>query len=659
MNIEQISDYMMNLENSNFPFFVSNGFLFYYNKQTKSIKGANLVSHYWLNNWREDKDSEDSHKKYFMQNLQINNFDRCFLAANYMSDQNKGKYLDLLGKESLKALKIDIAEEAFRLNHNSSLVMLINSFKNEYEKAILFGNIAAIIGDETMAQDFFKTSTKPELALELRCDLQDWNIALRLAREYKPYMEKLISRRLAYQYESQSNPSEAIKLYEESFVHNVDAFIKESNFEADYIEVTDHNSLCRTGIARCSFKLGDNDKGMKLALELDDKQNLIEIANLCESMKFNLEAAKLYQNVGMYEKAAKLYIMLKHFKSAEALIDKILSPNLLIQLAKMKEMEKLYDEAERTYEKAGDWESVVKINLKYLDNPNKAQEICKKHLDPDKANDLIRKYYEFKGNKKEQIVFTCMSKKYEEAFALAQGYNEMETYAGWMLQNTNIKEEFNKIAIYYEGKNEFGNSGIFNEKAGNHGKALKMYIKSESEDYLEKAVEMVSGQTDENLIDELIDYLLGSSKLEKGPHFLLKLYILQKDVQKCTNFAVTITDQEMELANFQYAKFMLFDVYKELKAKDLPVSYEINKRLAILQSYYLSKFYIKKGNHYLTAKNLLRVGSHINMFEKHKVEIMTSICIMCDEAGLISKSVNYAIELYNKEYREKIPDVIC
>ena len=66
---------------------------------------------------------------------------------------------------------------------------------------------------------------------------------------------------------------------------------------------------------------------------------------------------------------------MKLFSSAEDLMDKIKSPKLLSQLAKMKETEGLYVDAEKAYTSAGDWENVIRINLKYLDNPDKAREI--------------------------------------------------------------------------------------------------------------------------------------------------------------------------------------------------------------------------------------------------------------------------------------------
>ena len=54
---------------------------------------------------------------------------------------------------------------------------------------------------------------------------------------------------------------------------------------------------------------------------------------------------------------------MKLFKSAEDLMDKIKSPKLLIQLAKMKEVEKLYNDAEKAYVAASDWENAIRINL--------------------------------------------------------------------------------------------------------------------------------------------------------------------------------------------------------------------------------------------------------------------------------------------------------
>jgi WD repeat-containing protein 19 len=531
----------MTLENGCFPFYLSGGYLYYYHKNTKEIKGVYLLSHYWIFNWRESGDNEDGHKKYFMQNFQLQKYWNCMKVINFIKT-NPEEYYERLGKESLKNLNIDVAEVAFRKAKNISLILTVQKLRDENEKKILLGHIAAILGDETLAQDFFKESSNPSLALDMRIDLQDWNIALKLAREYKPYKEPFISRKLAFQYETQGSAAEAIKLYERSVILNINEFLVSQDDDYDRNDVNEHNTQCYAGIARCSFRLGDTTRGLELSTELNDKNLIIEAASLCESLNYLLEAAKLYSQVSLFEKAATIYIQLKHFKSAESLIDKIKSPKLLIQLAKMKEAERLYKDAEIAYENANDWESVIRINLKFLDNPTKAKDILFKKCKTETAALMLSDYYESKGKKKETIEFKLIAKKYDEAFAIAQSYNEMDTYSDYILKNVKNIEEFKKIAHYYEGKNQFGKSGVFYEKCGSFNKALKMYIKGMNDEYLEKAVEMVGNTKDDTLINEMIDHLLGT-QMESGPHYLTKLYILLGNYKQACEIAVNLAAQ--------------------------------------------------------------------------------------------------------------------
>ena len=52
------------------------------------------------------------------------------------------------------------------------------------------------------------------------------------------------------------------------------------------------------------------------------------------------------------------------FKYAAPLMDKLTSsPNLQSLYAKSKESEGKYKEAEQAYEKAGDWENVIRLNV--------------------------------------------------------------------------------------------------------------------------------------------------------------------------------------------------------------------------------------------------------------------------------------------------------
>jgi len=102
---------------------------------------------------------------------------------------------------------------------------------------------------------------------------------------------------------------------------------------------------------------------------------VIEIAGVCELMKQWQEAAKLYQKGGLVEKAASIYIQIKMFSAAAPLMDQITSPSILVMVAKAKESEKNYKEAEQAYERANDWESIIRLNLDHLGNPEKAKHI--------------------------------------------------------------------------------------------------------------------------------------------------------------------------------------------------------------------------------------------------------------------------------------------
>ena len=175
-----------------------------------------------------------------MQNFNLQKFWNCLKAINFLTEKTED-YYERLGREALRNCNIEVAEESFRKANNISLVLTVQSFKHEFEKNILLGHIASILGDENLAQELFIKSSKPELALDLRCDLQDWQIALKLAKTYKPHREPFISRKLAYMLETQNNYAEAIKLYEKSLILRVPEYL--NSVKNDHVHL-DGENLC-------------------------------------------------------------------------------------------------------------------------------------------------------------------------------------------------------------------------------------------------------------------------------------------------------------------------------------------------------------------------------------------------------------------------------
>jgi WD repeat-containing protein 19 len=66
------------------------------------------------------------------------------------------------------------------------MVMMINSFRHEREKVLLFAYVAMILGQYDLSQDLFLKSSLPQCALDLRCDIQDYLSALTLSKQIAP-----------------------------------------------------------------------------------------------------------------------------------------------------------------------------------------------------------------------------------------------------------------------------------------------------------------------------------------------------------------------------------------------------------------------------------------------------------------------------------------
>merc|ERR1719393_660853 len=89
------------------------------------------------------------------------------------------------------------------------------------------------------------------------------------------------------------------------------------------------------------------------------------------------EAAQLYETAGLYDRAAHLYIIDMNFEQAAPLMSKIHTPKLHMQFAKAKESRGAYREALVAYERARDLDSVVRLYLQHLGEPQKAFQLVR------------------------------------------------------------------------------------------------------------------------------------------------------------------------------------------------------------------------------------------------------------------------------------------
>jgi len=630
------------IEKGQKPLVLFNGALFCHNQVQGNVKGNFLSSHTYINQWRGRSDSQEGHYRYFLQSLSLKRFQQCFNVSEKLGGV---KIPEILGKLSLENLDLETAEKAYQLSKNVGMVYAIRSIKHEMEKQILLGYVAMILNQHDTAQDFFMKSSNPSLALEMRMDLQDWLIALQIARSVSPQQEPVISKKLAAQLETQGNYGDALKLFEKAASSMESAELSQEELNLNLMQ-------SYAGMARNSIRAGDITRGYKIALELNDPVLKVECAQVCETMKHYLEAAQLYQRGGQPEKAASLYIKLKKWKEAADLMDVITTPKLLVQLAKAKEVEGNYKEAEDAYKKANDIESVIRLNLGPLDNPETAKELIKTKCPTQAAASMMAEYYENKGQKEKALEFLIMAEKKEDAFVIAQSFDCMDKYAQLILENDEKNsEEHLRIATFFEGRNKPGHAARHYEKAGNLQKAFQLFIQG-GEEFYPEAINMASRNKSDMLYMQLYDYFMGEiDGIPKDPKFIYQLNLKMGKLKDASNTAIIIAGEEQESGNYKAAHDRLFETMKDMIESRLKVPHLMQNKLMIVHSYILVKRYVKMQDHLTAARLLIRVAKNISQFPAHTVQILTSTVIECIRAGLKEAAYNWACVLVRPEYR--------
>lgn len=407
-----------------------------------------------------------------------------------------------------------------------------------------------------------------------------------------------------------------------------------------------------------TLKLGDLQKGINLARQSKDKLLLKECGMILEGMKQLSDAAELYVQAECYEKAAAIYNQLKNWRKAGPLMDRITVPKLHLQYAKAKEAEKSYAEAEAAYEKAKDTDSVIRLNLRKLDNAAKAFALVRKTKSADGAA-VVAEYCREHGDFQAAIEFLLMAKRPEEAFQMAVSHNQMDKYTK-ALGDDGDTEKYTRIALYYEERKDYGNAARFFNMCGNHNKALKLYLQC-GEKHIYDAIGVVEatlGQPGSDiLISTLQVFLIGEMDGKiKDPIYIFRLYMAIGDYAQAAETAVLIAAQDQNIGNYPVAHKILFETHQELMQHKIPIPSDLRRNLLLLHSYILVKKLVKKGDHAAAARMLIRVAKSISKFPTHVVPILTSTVIECQRANLKRSSYEYASMLMRAEYRKKVDE---
>lgn len=585
-----------------------------------------------------DNMAKTTPQKRFQQALKLGRLKVAWEAALQMREAAAWKSL---GLAALEMLDMDIAVAAFRMLGDASMVLSLEQVRYIEDKNLLAGHTLVLLERDTaQAQELFLRSSLPRAALEMRKDLKHWSEALKLAESHDPDSIPLISKEHGASLEMTGEYSNAKSHYAQALESLMGATSRD-------LELS-----CRAGIARCTLQLGDIRQGRSMVIALNSQQLFKEAAQILEGLQQLTEAAEMYERAGQYERAASIYIQTKNFTAAAPLMAKVSSSKLQLQFAKAKEAEGRYSEAAAAYEAAGDMDAVVRLCLERLNASNRAYTIVRKTKSVEAAGQLARyclTAQDFQG----AVEFLLLANQMDQAFDIAQGHNQMDTFAQIVASSTR-PVDFQRIALYYESRGEYDKAGDMWAASGQEAKAVQLYLKVGNHGSLEKAIEVVQKTHNHTLGVLVMDYVNEEVDGSAKDEFRFKLNIAMGQFLDAARDAMEMARLEQEEGNYRVAHDKLFSTVQHLDSLNKAVPTELMRMLALLHSYTLVKSLIAVEDHVTAARMLIRVARNISKFPKHVVPILTSTVIECHRAGLKKTSYEYASMLMRLEYRNQV-----
>merc|ERR1712176_522032 len=267
----------------------------------------------------------------------------------------------------------------------------------------------------------------------------------------------------------------------------------------------------------------------------------------------------------------------------------------------------------------------------------------------------VSEYCRKNNNISGAVEFLLLAKQDEQAFALAERHDAMETFEASLADKGN-KDQHMAIAKYYEQRNLLSQAAKHYALCEEYPFALKLYLKV-GEKEIDNAIEVVGKARSDALTHTLIDYLMGETdNVPKDPNYVYRLHKALGNYMQAAGTALIIAKQEQEMGNYKHAHQLLFKTYQDLKVQKLAIPQDLWRRLMTLHSYVIVKRLVKGGDHTNAAVMLLRVAKDIQQFPMHIVPILTSVVIECQRAKMITEAYQYACILMRPEYRSQISD---
>ncbi|CAG9766952.1 unnamed protein product [Ceutorhynchus assimilis] len=422
----------------------------------------------------------------FQKQLALHRFQAAFKTCQSLKSKD---LLLVLAEECLKCLEIDTAIQIYTQLEDVSMVMCLKNIQDIEDWKLLLGYVAMYLNQNDKAQDWFLKSNRPLVALEMRRDLLQWEEALQLAQKMAPEQISMISREYGQQLEFLGDYGKALIHYEKGLQENLSP---------------EHTFTCKAGIARTTLQCGNYRHGISIAVELDNKQLIRECAEILDKKKQIAEAALLFEKCEQFDKAASNYIILKNWSKVGELLPNVISNRIHLQYAKAKEKEGKFEEAAKAYEKAKDNDSLIRLHLDHLNNPEVAVEIVQETKSVEGAK-LVAKFFQKLNDITSAIKFLVLSKCIGEAFDLAKKSNKIELY-GEVLLNSFTEDEvkpkdFVNVAQYFENQKDSLMAGKYWFHAKEYQKSMKHLLQaaksnSKEKDAITTAIDVVASSND-------------------------------------------------------------------------------------------------------------------------------------------------------------------
>ncbi|XP_053626138.1 WD repeat-containing protein 19 [Plodia interpunctella] len=601
-----------------------------------------------------DADSEKrlaNQKKHIEKLILLRRFSEAWLFCDAVDESDVWRQL---AEAAVAELNRDFAIRVYTRLSDVAMVWALEDAAHIEDLSILCGVLCACVGKGDAAVRWLETAPgAAHAALELHAARGDWARAAAIAADACPRRAHDLTLNRAQHLELTADYHEALANYEKSLMTS----------DTDDIKVKAHNDKCEAGIARMCIRCGDIVRGVTMAMKhAQDTMLLKDCAQLLEEEKQYSHAAALYDHAGNTEKAASLYIKLKSWLKVEALLPKINSPSIHIQYARAKEAEGRYHDALKSYLKAQDFESAIRLNLEKLDDIDEAVNLVQETKSVQGAK-MVANYFQNSDDQSSAIKFLVMSLCYDEAFQLARKNGKLHLYGEILIQTSQARpEDFKSLALHFEGEKNHLLAGKFYFHAGEHGKAMTHLLKTggseeEENEAISIAIDAAAASDDDRLTRRLIEFLLGETDgTPREPRHLFRLYMAKRQFAEAAKTAVIIAGAECRATRYREARCVLRGMSAALRARALPVPRDMRRAIVALHSYILVRTHVKRGRHDLAARLLIRTANDVSFFpsQQHQVSILTSTVIECSRAGLKHQAYHWARVLMQPEYRSQI-----